>query len=158
MANLSTSGWLIFSIDEQRYGLPCAIVKRIIRIVDITPVPNMPIGVLGLINVQGQIILVIDIRQRLGLPSIEYKLQDVLVVAESTKQTIGFIADEVSYFENLETNFVQVKNIIQDIECADRIVKDKDGMIYILNIEKLLNKQDENMLHKNKNIHKESQG
>lgn len=158
MANLSTSGWVIFSIDEQRYGLPYVLVKRITRVVNITAVPNMPVGVLGLINVQGQIILVIDIRQRLGLPPVACKLQDALVIAESGKQTIGFIVDEVSYIENLETSFVQVKNIIKDVECADRIIKDKDGIIYVLNIEKILNKQDENILRTNKKIHKESQG
>jgi len=158
MATLSTTGWVIFSIDEQRYGLPCALVKRIIRTVEITAVPNMPEGVLGLINVHGEIILVIDIRKRLGLSSVDYRLQDALVIVESEKQTIGFIVEQVTYVENFETNFIPVKNIIKEVECADTVVKDKDGIIYILNIEKLLNKQDENIVHKNKNFYKELKG
>lgn len=158
MKTLSNSGWVIFSIDEQRYGVPCLLVKRITRIVEITAIPNMPTGVLGLINVQGQIILVIDIRQRLGLPTSAYKLEDALVIVESRKQTIGFIVNEVNYIENFESSFVQVENLIKGVESADRVVKDRGGMIYILNIEKLLNKQDENILHKHKNIYKDSKG
>jgi len=156
MTTISSSGWVIFSIDEQRYGLPCALVKRIVRTVEITAVPNMPAGVLGLINVQGQIILVIDIRQRLGLPSLPYELQDALIITESGQQNIGFIVKAATYVENFETSLTPVEKLIKGVECAEHIVKDKEGMIYILNLEKLLNKQDESLLQKNKNIQKES--
>lgn len=154
MHKLSALGWVIFTIDEQRYGLPCSIVKRITRIVDITPVPNMPEGVLGLINVQGQIILVIDICQRLGLPTLAYKLQDALVIAESGMQTIGFVVNESTYVESFETSIVQDQKLVAGVECIDRIVKDKAGIIYILNLEKLTNTEDKNLLQQHAHIHK----
>lgn len=158
MQTFSVPGWVIFSIDEQRYGLPCGIVKRITRIVEITPVPNMPEGVLGLIDLQGQIILVVDIRQRLGLPPSAYQLQDALVIVDSGIQTIGFIVNEATYSETFEANLAQDQKLVTGVECIDSIVKDQAGIIYILNIEKLTNRQDKNLLQQHKHIHKRAKG
>lgn len=158
MATLSTPGWVIFSIDEQRYGLPCALIKRITRVVEITPIPNMPTGVLGLINVQGQIILIIDIRQRLGLPARDCTLQDVLVIAQDKTQPIGFIVNELTYAENFESSVTQVQNLMDSVKCIKKVVKDAEGILYILDLENLLNPYDEQILQDNKYIQQESNG
>ena len=56
--------FVVFRLDEQHYAVPLSVVERIVRMVDITPVPKTPEIVLGVINVQGSVIPVVDIRRR----------------------------------------------------------------------------------------------
>ena len=74
--------YVVFTLDEQRYALHLAAVERIIPVVEITPLPKAPDLVLGIINVGGQIIPVIDTRKRFRLPERELNLSDVLITAD----------------------------------------------------------------------------
>ncbi len=60
--------YIVFTLDEQRYALHLSAVERVICVVEITPLPKAPEIVLGIINVGGQIIPVIDMRKRFRLP------------------------------------------------------------------------------------------
>ncbi len=62
--------YVVFTLDEQRYVLHLSAVKRIIRVVEITPLPKAPDIVLDVVNVEGQIIPVVNIRKRFRLPLI----------------------------------------------------------------------------------------
>ncbi|MBF8302857.1 MAG: cheW40H-4 [Candidatus Dadabacteria bacterium] len=64
---------VVLTLDEQRYALHLSAVERIVRVVEVTPLPKAPEIVLGVVNVQGQIIPVINIRKRFstGLKSHE---------------------------------------------------------------------------------------
>ena len=65
-----------FALNEQRYALRLAIVERIVRMVEITPLPNAPDIVLGVVNLQGRIIPIFNIRRRFGLEEREPDLDD----------------------------------------------------------------------------------
>ena len=59
---------ITFSVGDQQYALPLEEVREVLRMVHLTPVPDAPPEVLGAINVHGSPVLVLDVRQRLGLP------------------------------------------------------------------------------------------
>jgi purine-binding chemotaxis protein CheW len=59
---------VVFTLGQQRYGLPLSSVERAARIVEITPLPNAPEIVLGVINVQGRLMPVVNLRHRFRLP------------------------------------------------------------------------------------------
>src|SRR5699024_2147237 len=88
--------WLQFSLGQQQYGLNVLQIREIICATEITPVPGAPRHVLGIINVRGSIITVVDTRQRLALPLREMRDSDWILVMDVDGQSIGLLVDEVS--------------------------------------------------------------
>src|SRR5688500_5027212 len=87
---------LSFSLDEVRYALPLESVERVVRSVEITPLPDAPEVILGVINVRGRIIPVADIRSRFRLPPKDMTLEDKLIIARTARRSLAVVADEVS--------------------------------------------------------------
>lgn len=67
MTGTQNDAWLGFSLKGQRYAVSLASVREVIRPGDITPVPGAPADVLGIVNLRGQIVPVLDGRRRFGL-------------------------------------------------------------------------------------------
>jgi purine-binding chemotaxis protein CheW len=86
---------VVFILDEQYYALHLAAVDRVVWAVHVTPVPRAPATILGIINVQGQIIPVINLRQRLGLPARDIMLSDRFIIADLSGQPVALAADAV---------------------------------------------------------------
>jgi purine-binding chemotaxis protein CheW len=91
----SPSPLVLFSLDDRRYGLALSAVERVERVVEITPLPHAPAVVLGVINLHGRIIPVVDPRQRFGLPERHVELTDQLVIARTTRRTVAIMVDAV---------------------------------------------------------------
>lgn len=130
---------IVFSIDEQRYALPLSTVERVFRAVEITILPGALEIVLGIVNVQGRIIPVVNIRRRLGLQEREIDPDDQLVIANTSKRSIAFVADSVGgMIEIPEQEVVAAGEILPGMEYVKGIVKQDDGMIHILDIDSIL--------------------
>lgn len=74
--------YLTFGVGSDRYGIPIRFVREIVVVPPITPVPQSPAYVLGVINLRGRILPVLDLRQRLGLPPAEVGERTCMVVVE----------------------------------------------------------------------------
>jgi purine-binding chemotaxis protein CheW len=137
--NDSLNQLIVFSIDEQRYALPLSTVERVVRAVEVTTLPKAPVIVLGVVNVQGRIIPVVNIRRRFGLQEQEINLNDHMVIACTSKRNIAFLADNVSGVIGIpEKEVVKPEEILPGIEYVKGIVKQDDGMIHILDIDSIL--------------------
>jgi len=135
----NSSQLIVFSIDEQRYALPLSIVERVVRAVEITLLPKAPDMVMGVVNVQGQVIPVLNVRKRFGLREREIDLNDQMVIAYTSKRMIAFIVDSVSsVIEIPEQQIVAAEEILPGMEYVKGIVKQADGMIHILEIDSIL--------------------
>ena len=94
--------YLSFSLGSENYGLEILKVREIIGIIDITPLPQTPEYVKGVINLRGKIIPVISLRTKFGMPSIDYTDATCVIVVEvrftdSTERfSIGVIVDTVN--------------------------------------------------------------
>ncbi len=86
---------LELALDDQRYALHLSAVERIVRVVAITPLPQAPSVVLGIINVHGRVVPVIDLRRRLQLPQRPPRLSDQLIIAHSARRPLALVADAV---------------------------------------------------------------
>jgi purine-binding chemotaxis protein CheW len=128
-----------FILDEYNFAVPVGIVERIVRSVIITPIPGTPENVLGVVNVQGQVIPVFNIRKIFGLSSGEIQLSDQLIIAHTSKRTISFVADMVTGVTNrLEQKIVPADNIFPGLEkIIEGLIFFEDGMILIYDLEKL---------------------
>ncbi len=130
---------VVFSIDEQRYALNLPTVERIIRMVKVTPLPKVPDIVLGIINVQGRIIPVINIRKRFGLPEREISLSDQLIIAQASKHGLALLVDTVSgVIQYSEHEFVRAQEVIPGTGYVKGMIKLDDGINLILDLDTLL--------------------
>ena len=138
---------LVFRLDGQRYGLPLASVERVVRIVEITPLPKAPEVVLGLINVQGRVIAVVDVRRRFRLPQREPTLSDLLVIARTPARAVALVADSVTgVVECSESQAVPAQAIVPCMEYIEGVAKMDDGMVLIHDLARFLSLDEDRRL------------
>jgi purine-binding chemotaxis protein CheW len=83
------------SLADGEYGMPISRVKEILRYVALTPIADAPLGVVGAVNVRGDVIPVLDTRVRLGLPATIPSLRTSIVLAEVAEHKFGMLFDAV---------------------------------------------------------------
>ncbi|MBF0290617.1 MAG: purine-binding chemotaxis protein CheW [Nitrospinae bacterium] len=88
--------FLTFRIGEEGYGLDIRHITEIIGIQKITPVPDMPDYVVGVINLRGTVIPIMNVRRRFGLPLKDYDPRTCIIVVNLEETSLGLIVDEVS--------------------------------------------------------------
>ena len=97
--------YLTFSLGNEEYGLPVMKVREIIKVMDITQVPQVAEHVLGVINLRGKVIPVIDLRRKFGFPAQAYTERTCIIVAEiglaGSKVLMGVVVDSVSEVLNV---------------------------------------------------------
>ncbi len=97
--------WGTFRLGEEIYGVNVMQIREVLRYTEITPVPGAPYYVLGIINLRGNVVTVIDTRTRFGLPQGEVDNNTRIVIVEVDKQVIGMLVDsvaEVTYLNESE--------------------------------------------------------
>jgi purine-binding chemotaxis protein CheW len=140
----STSHLLVFTLDDQHYALQLAAVERTARMVEITPLPQAPVVVRGVITVHGRIIPVLDIRQRFHLPPRETLLSDQLLIARTKRRTVALIADSVvGVLEQAPQDMVDAGMILPGIDYLSGVVKLADGLIFIHDLDTFLSLEEE---------------
>jgi purine-binding chemotaxis protein CheW len=85
-----------FRIGRETFGLPISTVREIVRVPEITSVPNAPDYIEGVINLRGRIIPVVDLRKRFGEPVAEKSKKNRIVVVEMEQRSIGLIVNSAS--------------------------------------------------------------
>lgn len=93
---------LVFNLDDLVYGVPVSSIREIVPMVEITPVPNAPQLIKGVVNLRGTIVPVIDIRRKLKLPDRPPDAHTCLMVADAPARAFAFLADRVTDCLELE--------------------------------------------------------
>ncbi len=131
--------FVLFTLDEQKYALRLAVVERVVHAVEVTPLPKAPEVVLGIINLQGRIIPVFDIRKRFCHAGREISLHDHLIIARTAKRTVALAVDSVTdVVEPLALEVVAVQDILPSTEYVDGVAKRGDGLILIHDLDRFL--------------------
>jgi len=133
--------WVTFQLENETYGINVMQVQEILRYSEIAPVPGAPLYVLGIINLRGNVVTVIDTRLRFGLESCEITDETRVIVIESEKQVIGILVDSASEVVYLKSSEIDVAPNVGNDESAQFIqgVSNRDGNLLILvDLDKLL--------------------
>ncbi len=130
-----------FNIAEEEFGINIMVVKEIIRMIDITRVPNTHNYVHGVINLRGKVVPIIDLRKRLGMPSKDISSETRIIVIELDSNMIGFIVDQVNEVININALITEESpklstNINSDF--IKSIAKLKDRLLILLDLEKII--------------------
>jgi purine-binding chemotaxis protein CheW len=134
--------WVTFKLEEETYGINVMQVQEVLRYTEIAPVPGAPSYVLGIINLRGNVVTVIDTRARFGLMGAEVTDNSRIVIIEAEKQVIGILVDSVAEVVYLRSSEIDSAPNIGTEESAKFIqgVSNRDGELLILvDLNKLLN-------------------
>lgn len=138
---------LVLALGEGRYALPLRAVDRVVRMAAITPLPKAPDAVLGVINLQGRVIPVINMRRRFRLPEREIALTDQLVVAHTARRPVALVADAVlDVIACPPQSLVAAEDVVPGIEYVEGVVKLEDGLILIHDLDRFLSLEEEDIL------------
>jgi len=138
---------LTFKLDDQEYALPIANVVQVVRIVAITPMPEAPDIVRGVINIRGKVIPVIDTRRRFGLPARFYDLNTQLLIAQSDGYMMALIVDVVSEVLTMPASSIEPPSEIgPQLERLSAVGKLGDRLLLVLDLDKMLTFEEERRL------------
>lgn len=143
--------WVTFQLEEETYGINVMQVREVLRYTEIAPVPGAPDYVLGIINLRGNVVTVIDTRSRFGLIEGEVTDNTRIIVIESEHQVIGILVDSVAEVVYLRSSEIDTTPSVGTDESAKFIqgVSNRDGKLLILvDLNKLLTEDEwDDMAH-----------
>ncbi|ANP77175.1 chemotaxis protein CheW [Vibrio crassostreae 9CS106] len=137
--------WVTFQLEEETYGINVMQVREVLRYSEIAPVPGAPDYVLGIINLRGNVVTVIDTRSRFGLMQGEVTDNTRIIVIESERQVIGILVDSVAEVVYLRSSEIDTTPSVGTDESAKFIqgVSNRDGKLLILvDLNKLLSEDE----------------
>ncbi|MFP5506937.1 MAG: chemotaxis protein CheW [Gammaproteobacteria bacterium] len=144
-SNDSTLQCVTFRLQDEIYGINVMQVQEVLRVTEIAPVPGAPHYVLGIINLRGNVVTVIDTRERLGLDAKEVDESTRIVIIEAEKMVVGILVDAVAEVVDLRMSEVESAPSVGNDESSKYIqgVASRDGELLILvDLNKLLNDEE----------------
>jgi purine-binding chemotaxis protein CheW len=105
--NSEARQWVVFQCADVHYALRSEQIRFIEMLGEITPVPYTPQAVAGVFNLRGEIVPVIDLRARLGLPATSYTLAARIIILQAAKRRVGMIVDSAREILRLPDDQIQ---------------------------------------------------
>jgi len=134
-----TSKLVVFHLDKQQFAIRLSNVDRIVRIVEIDPLPLAPEYILGTINYHGEFLPVVNIRKLFLLPQREIELTDQMIITSTTKTKVALWVDSVREIVELsDEDTASTSKVLLDVGYVDGLFKLRDGMVLIQDIDKFL--------------------
>jgi purine-binding chemotaxis protein CheW len=135
-----------FSIEDVTYGINILSVHEIQRIPEFTRLPNTPNFILGVINLRGSVIPVVDIRLRFGLPTVSATEQSRIIVIEVNAKIIGLQVDNVSQVIRVnEENIDPPSDLLEGVsdKFISGVARMPEGLMVILSLDHILFSEEE---------------
>ena len=134
-----------FRLKDETYGINVMQVQEVLRVAEIAPVPGAPHYVLGIINLRGNVVTVIDTRIRFGLPQAEIDDLSRIIVIESEAQVVGILVDSVAEVVDLHASEIDSAPNVGNEESSRYIqgVASRDNnLLIVVDLNKLLSEQE----------------
>ncbi len=147
---------IVFRIDKQQFALYLPIIERIVRIVEISPLPKAPDYIMGVIDYKGILIPVVNVRNMFGMPEKEVDLNDQLIIANTSTRTLALWVDKVlDVIEQDEKEISKAEKFFVGAEFIKGIFKFEDGMVLIHDLDQFLTAKEISLLKAALNKEKE---
>jgi purine-binding chemotaxis protein CheW len=138
--NAETLEIIAFRLHDQAFCVKTTTIREIRGWLPSTPIPHTPEEVVGVMNLRGTVIPIIDLARKLGMASTAPSERSAIVVAEVHGISIGLVVDRVSDILTIDANLIQpmpVMNIPGGSHYSDGMVVQQGGMICFLNLERM---------------------
>ena len=147
--NAEEDQYLTFIMANEEYGVDILRVQEIRGWDHVTPIPNTPKYIKGVINLRGTIVPIVDLRQRFGMQGIEYGPTTVVIILRvirgDVERIMGIVVDAVSDVYNIDSAEIKPApdfGSVVSIEFVSGLVSIQDKMLIVLDIDQLLNSGD----------------
>ena len=139
--------YLTFMLANEEYGIDILRVQEIKGWSGVTPIPNMPDYILGVINLRGTVVPIVDLRNLFKLESVPFSKTTVVIVVrvrstDNTERTMGIVVDAVSEVHNIAKASLKSApdfGSACDTESINGLVTQNDNMIIMLDIDHIMN-------------------
>lgn len=138
--------WVTFRLAGETYGINVMQVQEVLRYTEIAPVPGAPSYVLGIINLRGNVVTVLDTRNRFGLMPAEMTEQSRIVIIETAaKHVIGILVDAVAEVVYLRQSEIETAPNVGNEESAkfiQGVCHKNNELLILVDLDKLLTDQE----------------
>ncbi len=134
-----------FRLGEENYGINVMHVQEVLRVSEIAPVPGAPGYVLGIINLRGNVVTVLDTRGRFGLPPHEVDDRSRIIVIESEDQVVGMLVDNVAEVVELRLSEIDTAPSVGNDESSryiQGVATRNDDLLIVVDLNKLLTEEE----------------
>jgi len=139
------SQWVTFKLGDETYGVNVMQVQEVLRVSEIAPVPGAPAYVLGIINLRGNVVSVLDTRLRFELPQKDNDDATRIIIIELESQTIGILVDSVAEVEDVRSDEIETAPSVGNEESSRYIagvVSREHGLLILVDVRWLLDEQE----------------
>ena len=133
--------WVTFMLEGEKYGINVIQVREVLRNIEIAPVPGAPPYVLGIINLRGNVVTVVDTRARFGLTPLDVQEESRIVIIETMDQTVGLLVDSIAEVADILQSQIELTPNVGNDDSSKYIqgVHSRNGELLILvAVEKVL--------------------
>ena len=131
--------FVLFSLGAGRYAVSLEVVERVVPAVELTPLPNAPDIVLGVFNLQGRIVPVMNTRRRFELPEREIQLGDHFIVAQAGRRIVALVADDTQgIVEKAPEEVISTEAFLSDLPYVRGVIRLHDGIVLIHDLARFL--------------------
>ena len=137
--------WVTFFLDNEKYGIKVMQVQEVLRMTEIAPVPGAPHYVLGIINLRGNVVTVIDSRKRFGLPEKEPDDSTRIVIIEAGDHVVGILVDSVAEVVDLRASEMETAPNVGTDESSKYIqgvATRENDLLIVVDLNKLLSEDE----------------
>ena len=137
--------WVTFEVEGETYGINVMQVQEVLRVTEIAPVPGAPDYVLGIINLRGNVVGVLDSRKRFGLPPREVGDQSRIVITEINHQQVGLLVDSVAEVVDVSRGEIDPSpDVGSDLsgQFIHGVVSRDNRLLILLDLARLLNEDE----------------
>lgn len=140
-ANTTISQWVTFRLGDENYGIDVLQVQEVLRVSEISPVPGALSFVIGVINLRGNVVTVLDARHRFGLPSKQPDDASRIIVADAFDKVVGLLVDSVSEVAYLPAEEIESPPSVgtdDNAKFVSGVFNREGGLLILVDLSKLL--------------------
>ncbi len=145
----SSSAYVTFSLADETYAIDVLLVQEVLKLTEIAPVPGVPNYILGIINLRGDVVTVIDARRRMGLPDKTPDDSSRIVVIDVDNQNVGILVDSVAEVVQINADDIGPAPAVgtdQSSRFILGVTSRDDGLTILISLEKLLSDEEWELL------------
>jgi purine-binding chemotaxis protein CheW len=137
--------WVTFRLEGETYGINVMQVQEVLRVTEIAPVPGAPDYVMGIINLRGNVVSVLDTRKRFGLRPKEGDDSTRIIIIESDSQIIGMMVDSVTEVVDVQRAMIESAPNIGNEENSryiNGVVSQDASLLILVDLDSLLTNEE----------------
>ena len=136
--------WVTFRLADESYGINVMQVQEVLRMTDVAPVPGAPHYVMGIINLRGNVVTVLDTRKLLDLSTSDITDTSRIMIIESGKVTVGLLVDSVAEVVNIASSDIDPPPSVGNDEGSryiQGIYSSEQQILILIDLNKLINEE-----------------